>query len=261
MNEDIINQAISESTAVESSEPIESPQENATEENTSTEPHEPEDVPFPKKAVNALSRRDKQIGKLQAQLAAERAENAKFREPTNKSTQTLSEENYDNYGEYLKAQNRLEFENEQSQKNKQLEEQQATVEKETWIAERSDYAFEKAKHAIENIPEYKSLFMEHADIIQSLPSHVEEAFYEADEPALAFLALAKEGKLEALANMTPTQAAREIARAEIRGEALSKVKQITKAPTPIEGVKGTGGSSKTLETMNAKDLLKWLNTK
>ena len=87
MTDEIINQAI-ESTPVEQM-PVVTPQEEvkATEEIAPTETIEPEEIPFPKKAVNALSRRDKQIGKLQAQLAAERAELAKYREQAAKTPQ------------------------------------------------------------------------------------------------------------------------------------------------------------------------------
>lgn len=262
MTDEIINQAI-ESTPVEQM-PVVTPQEEvkATEETAPTETIEPEEIPFPKKAVNALSRRDKQIGKLQAQLAAERAELAKYREQAAKTPQEPKEEAYDNYGEFLEAKARMKFEQEQSQKNKQLEEQATQQQKEAWVSERSDYAIEKAKSAIESIPDYKQLFMENADILQSLPKHVEEAFYEADEPALAFYALAKEGKLDALLNMSPARVALEIGRAELRGEALSKAKPVTKAPTPIQGLKGTGNSTKTInENSTWEELDKWLKTK
>lgn len=265
MSDDIINQAISESTPVEIPPPVELSQETettpATEEIASTEPNVPEDIPFPKKAINALSRRDKQIGKLQAQLAAERAELAKYREQRVKTPELPSEESFDNYGEYLAAKHRAEFEQEQSQKTKQDEEKQAKAQKEQWYVEREGYAIEKAQQAIQNIPDYRQLLVENADIVQSFPEHVTDAFFEADEPALAFLALAKEGKLDSLLNMSPARVALEIGRAELRGEALSKVKPITKTPAPIEALKGTGSSTKSLETMNADELLKWLNKK
>lgn len=264
MSDDIINQAILDSTSVETPAPIDTPQETevkATEESTPTETHEPEDVPFPKKAVNALSRRDKQIGKLQAQLAAERAELAKYREQQAKAPQLPSEESFDNYGEYLKAKNRAEFEQEQSEKTRQQQERQLSQQREQWIAERTDYAIDKAQKAIQSIPEYKQLLVENADIVNSFPDHVANAFYEADEPALAFLALAKEGKLDALLQMSPSRVAIEIGKAEIRGEALSKAKPVTKAPAPLEGLKGTGGSTKTLDTMNHEQLMAWVDSK
>lgn len=264
MSEDIINQAISESVSAETSPPVEIiPETKVPEEKTPTETPSPEDIPFPKKAVNALSRRDKQIGKLQAQLAAERSELAKYREqqskvPTNNSP---SEDSYDNYGEYLKAVARHEAKQELSQVHKQQEEQQITSQQETWVAERSDYAIEKAKSAIESISDYKQLFMENADILQSLPPHIERAFFEAEEPALAFYALAKEGKLDALMDMSPARAAIEIGKAEMRGETLSKARTITKAPAPIEALKTVGGSTKTLDTMNQQQLMDWVNKK
>ncbi len=266
MSDDIINQAISESTStqVESSTPIENPQvetKEATEEKPPTETHESEDVPFPKKAVNALSRRDKQIGKLQAQLAADRAELAKFREAKSPANNSPTEDGFDNYGEYLKAVARHEAQQEFSQNSKKQEEAATTAQQEAWQAERTDYITNRAKEALETIPDYKQLFMENADILQSLPPHIEKAFYESDAPELAFYALAKEGKLDSLFEMSPGRAAIEIGKAEMRGEALSKAKQITKAPAPLERLKGTGSSNKSLETMSSQDLLKWLGTK
>ena len=265
MTDDIINQAISESTAVETSQPIETPTEEpkAAEESTPTETHEPEDVPFPKKAVNALSRRDKQIGKLQAQLAAERAEVAKYREQQIKSPADTSpkEESFDNYGEYLKAIVRHEAQQELSQNSKKQEEQATTAQQEAWHAERTEYVTSKAQKAMETISDYKQLFMENSDILQSLPPHIERAFYELDSPELAFYALAKEGRLDAILDMSPVRAAAELGKAEIRGETLSKAKQITKAPSPIEGLKGTGSSTKSLDTMSSKELLDWVNRK
>lgn len=256
--EDIINQAIAESTPVEIA-PIETTQ--ATEEVTPAEPHEPEDVPFPKKAVNALSRRDKQIGKLQAQLAADRAELAKYREVQKPVDNSPKEQSFDNYGEFLKAVARHEAKQELSQNAEQQKKQTVTAQDEAWHVERTEYTTNKAKQAMDTIPDYKQLFMENADILQSLPPHIERAFYESDSPELAFYALAKEGKLDALLDMSPQRAAIEIGKAEVRGEALSKAKQITKAPAPIEGLRGTGSSSKTLETMSSKELLEWVNKK
>lgn len=254
---DIIDQAIASS--VPETAPIETPQEIATEETTPTEASEPEEVPFPKKAVNALSRRDKQIGKLQAQLAADRAELAKYREQQTKSEP--KEESFDNYGEYLEAKARVKFEQEQSERAKQQQEQTTSSEREAWLAERESYAIDKARSAINSIPEYRQLLVENADIVQGFPPHIADAFYEAEEPALAFLALAKEGRLDELLKMSPSKAAIEIGKAEIRGEALSKAKQITKAPRPIDSLKGTGSSNKTLESMNSAELLKWMNSK
>lgn len=266
MNEDIVNQAILESAPVAEQQPITTPEitEEVAEESASTEAKEPDDVPFPKKAVKALSRRDVKIGKLQANNAALEQRLAQYEQQQAKSPSGSApkEEAFDNYGEYLKAVTRHELKQELSQSQKQQEEQHYASQQEAYYAERTDYAIDKAKLAIETIPDYKQLFMENADILQSLPPHIERAFYEAEEPALAFYALAKEGRLDAILEMSPARAAIEIGKAEVRGEALSKARQITKAPAPIEGLKGTGTSSKTIsEHSTPQELLKWLNTK
>lgn len=264
MSDEIINQAIEASTQIEPTQPVETTPPASEEKPAETAPEgkEPEEVIFPKKAINALSRRDKQIGKLQAQLAAERAELTKYRDTQTKNTATgPKEESFDNYGEFLKAKHRHEWEQEQSQSTRQEQERNQATQNEAWHEERTNYAVDKARHAIANIPDYQQLFTEHADILQSLPPHIERAFYEADEPALAFYALAKEGKLDTILNMSPARAAIEIGKAEVRGEALSKAKQITKAPTPLEGLKGAGGSTKSLDTMNNEQLLAWVNGK
>ena len=264
MDSDIINQAILESTpAVEAPSPIETPKEEikATEETTPTETPEPEDVPFPKKAVNALSRRDKQIGKLQAQLAAERAELAKYREQQPKDSQVPSEESFDNYGEYLKAKNRAEFEQEQSEKTKQTQQQQDSQFQERWVQERTQFTLQKADEAMASVPDFQSVIDEYRDVGAEFPPYLENAFLELDNAPMAFYALAKEGKLESLLTMSPARAIMEIGRAEVRGEALSKAKPVTKTPPPIEGLKGTGSSTKSLDTMNHDQLMAWVDGK
>jgi len=266
MNEATIDQVISESTAVEN-QPIETINNEITEtteapkEETSPEPSEPEDVPFPKKAVNALSRRDKQIGKLQAQLAAERAELARFREQS-KQTHVPNMDDFENYGDYVKANAFHEFEQKQSQLQKQQEEQAKTASEQQWYQERISQITTKVHDAFKTIPDYEQLTIENRDILESLPKHVERAFYELDEPTLAFYALAKEGRLEGLASLSPERMAIELGKAEMRGASLSKARPITKAPNPIEGLKGGGNPNKTISAeSSAKDLLKWVNTK
>ncbi len=261
MSDDIINQAISEAVAtpVETAQPIETPE--ATNETIPSEATEPEDVPFPKKAVNALSRRDKQIGKLQAQLAADRAELAKFREQTAKQASTPpNESDYDNYGELLKAQHRHEWQQEQATKELQQKEQYTAQQEQKWFDQRTQVVVSKAEQRMAETPEMRQVFAEYVDVLNDIPPQIERMFYEADDPDLAIYALAKEGRLEEVLSLPPARIAIEIGRAEIRGEAMLKKKQITKTPAPIEGLKGTGGSSKTLNSMNSKELLSWLKT-
>lgn len=259
--DDIINQAIESATAeVESAAPTEQPIENAASDETPSEPQEPEDIPFPKKAINALSRRDKQIGKLQAQLAAERLKNQSSQGSAKPNV--LREEDFQGtYGEFLKAQARQEFEAELASKTEKDNQTLAQQQEAEYFQARESVVSEEAKVLLESNPTYRQLVIENADIVEAMPIPIQRAFLDADNPIAAFCALAKEGKLESLSAMTPARAAMEIARAEVRGAALIKTKSISNAPTPISSSKGTGGTGKSLEKMSAKELLAHVNKK
>ena len=199
-----------------------------------------DDVPFPKKAVNAISRRDKQIGKYKAELDHARAELAKYQAQTDTKkpeNQPPKEEDFDNFAEYLKASARFEAKQEFAENNKKVAEDRVSQQEQAWVSQREQIMVEKANELIQGNPEYKQLLVENADVLDSLPPHIERAFLEADNAALAFVALAKEGKLEALASMSPFQAAMEIGRAQDRGAALAKTKQVTQAPAPLSSAK------------------------
>ena len=101
---------------------------------------------------------------------------------------------------------------------------------------------------------------EQGDLLDELPEHVQTAFLEAENPALAVYALAKEGKLQTLITMSPYQAAMAIGRAQDRGEALTKAKQVTNAPAPIAPAKGSGQGGKTLDRMDGNELMAWLKS-
>jgi len=267
--DDIINQAFESTPApVEVEAPIETPQveEVATEETTPTETTESDDVMFPKKAVNAISRRDKQIGKLHAERAALKAELNKYREQqTQSAAQPLREESFDgNYGEYLKAQAKQEYQQEQAARTKEQEQQSFDSAREEWTARRNSEVVSKVDELMKTVPDYQQVFIENKDVLLDLSPELERAFLESDAPELAFYALAKEGRLDELfaPNITLARAAMIIAKAEARGEVLSKAKPVTKTPAPIEGLKGTGSSNKRISAESSpQELLKWLNTK
>ena len=277
MTDDIIDQVMGEAETVAIETPIEGNEdtteavaEEVTEETTEEATEETteatdvvEDTPFPKKAVNALARRDNKIRKLQAEYAAATSELQTFRQQAEKAEKedVPSEDSYDNYGDYLKAVARHEMKQEVSEENQRQQEAQFAEKEQAYVVERETYAIDKAKAAIEQIPEYQQLVTEHADVLQSLPQHLERAFLEADEPAYAFLALAKEGALEGLSSMSPARAAMEIGKAEVRGAAMAQKKEITKAPAPISKVRGTGKVNKSInDNPSSNDVMKWLNS-
>jgi len=265
MSDEIINQAISESTAPAiEQQPIENPQtevqEEVAKEEIANEAEEAEDVPFPKKAVKALSRRDRQIGKLQAERAALTAELTKFREQTTQQANNPPKESdFDNYGELLKAQHRHEWQQEQAAKELQQKEQYTAQQEQQWFQQRNQEVLSKAQELKTQVPDFLSLLHEYSDVLSTVPAEIERVFYEVDAPEVALYALAKEGRLEEVLGMSPSRVAIELGKAEIRGEALIKQKQITKTPAPIEGLKGVGSSNKQLDSMNHDELMAWVN--
>lgn len=227
------------------------PEEQATENR--------EDA-FPKKAVNAISRRDKQIGKLRAEREQLAAELNKFRA---QSTQTKpantgapKEAEFTNYADFLEAKNAYAIEQKFAERDTKHEETQRTTQEKAWISEREQALSVKAQQFVKEMPDAAALVEEYSDVIDEFSPQLQRLFLEADNAPLAFYNLAKEGKLESLASMSLARAAMEIGRAET--QAATKPK--TKAPTPLPAARGSVAPSKSLESMSGDELLKWVNS-
>lgn len=227
---------------------IETANEQPTEELNKPAEAESDEVVFPKKAVNAISRRDKQIGKLRAELAAERAAKQeleqRYAKPAAKPASGEPQEaDFDNYHDYIRALNR--YDNEQlleTRETKQKQTQQ-TAEKDAWVAERRSAIEEQTRNIAKENPRIVQLVQEYSDLLDAMPPEIDELFLEADNGALAFLNLAEEGKLEALLSMSPARAAMEIGRAQT--QAFTKPR--TKAPTPMPAARGSVPQGKSFD--------------
>lgn len=245
--------------------------EVATEEVTSEDAEVAKDAPkaedevvFPKKAVNAISRRDRQIGKLRAEQQQLQAELAQLRAQVKPQEQSNNqrpsdypdEDKFDNYGDFLKAVARYEARQELAEGNKRQQQEYQTIQEQQWIAKRETEIAEQATEVAASIPDFGQTISEYSDVIDSFPPYLERLFIECENAPLAFYTLAKEGKLEGLIHMSPYRAAMEIGRAMDRGLAISQRKVITKAPTPIAPARGTGQSGRSLTELSGEELLK-----
>jgi hypothetical protein len=224
-----------------------------------------EDVPFPKKAVNALSRRDKQIAKLRAEMAAKDAELSKYRQiqtqPQEKSNPTdapPSQGDFEDYSEYLEAKLLYRIKQEQKTQEDALKKQAESSRNQEWEATREREIAKSAETHKTQIPDFAQVIEEHADLADSFPPEIQRAFLEADDAALAYYNLAKEGTLESLATMSPYKAAMMIALAQTKKPTLNK---ITNASTPIKPLAGRGSSTKSFDDMSGEELLKKFNIK
>lgn len=240
-----------------------------TPELEAPEAEAPKEVEFPKKAVNAISHRDRKIGKLQAQLNAERsAREALEKRNSAPATQTNAQgvpaklptgepnpDYYTNYDDLTQARIDYVADKKVGALTKAQEETQRTQQQQAYVSQLESTVAAKAQSFIKENPEAQAIIEEYADIADEFPEHVQMAFLEADNAPLAFYNLAKEGKLESLITMSPSRAAMEIGRAQ----AQAFVKTVTKAPSPMSTAKGTA-TTKSVENMNSKDLLKWINS-
>lgn len=280
MSDDIIASVIAEATAPTATE---TPDNNApkpggesieTESQTDdkSEGDDGDEVAFPKKAVNAISRRDKKIGKMQAELAALRAEKAtwsqsqtpqpqaKNQRQSNQTDNAPREEDFESYGDYLKASMRheimAEIQAHQQKQSEGFQKHQADIQRQQYEEQRAEVIAEQMKGHKEIIPDFENVIAEYADIADDLPENIANLFLEADDAALAFYNLAKEGKLEALATMSIPKAALEIARAQTN---KPQIRKVSSAPNPIVGNSGRSSGTKSIDRMNGEELIKHLN--
>lgn len=218
-----------------------------TEESEAEVKDKPEDM-FPKKAVNALSRRDKQIGKLKAEKQQMQQELETLRQKANPKPEVKDdapkEVDFETYGEYLRAEARYAARQELSETQAKQTEEKAENDTKEWEAERAEAMDDNAAEARKAFSDFDKV-IEKAIPKEGLAPHVKKAFLEADNPAFALLALAKEGNLEDLNDMSFAKCAMTIARYEDKGLALSKTKPVTNAPKPMTPAKGTGTPGKT----------------
>jgi len=255
-----MDQVISEIVAQEADAQVaETPETEVQEQPPQEAPEAPKteevEAPWPKKARNALSRRDKEIGRLRAQLQQLQAQREASPQVPKKSDKP-QEADFQTYGEYLKADALYDMRQELAKEKEASKNEELSAKEREWMAERDVEIGTKTQEYMKTIPDYAEVAQENADILSEMPPHIQKAFYEADDAPMAFYNLAKEGKLEALATMSPYRAAMEIARAEMKKPVI----QVSKAPRPMQGATGKGPSSSSLDSKTPDELMKWLNS-
>lgn len=276
---DFIDEAIASADENPQPEQQETEIENQPEDDVESNDGAPEksaknedNTPFPKKAVNAITRRDRQIGQLRAQTQQlqqqlramqQQASGGQSQNGRDGTPQPPKEDDYNTVGEYLDAlkayPQKVQEHFANQQKTQQQSQQQAA--QAAWYEQRSQALAEKTQELMASTPELQQLVQENADVINAIPDHLEYVFLQLD-PADAFnaaAALLREGKMESLFHLPPALAAAEIGRAVQRGAA--KPKPISKAPAPMTPNRGAGGVSKQPHQMSADEIVDgWLKS-
>lgn len=269
--DDAVKESAQKAEVAKTEEPKQEPEAAKSKELTIEEELE--------KLRKAKARDDRRIGKLTAQKyqALKEADElrAKYNPtPTQPSLQAtelspaktgiptkLNENNFKSYAEYIeaRAEEIADYKidrkfAEHSTKEKQT---QQSVQEQAWVEERSSTIDKMAEEFAKENPEINSLYEEYNDVLQDYSKELKHAFLAADNPPLAFLNLAKDGKLEELASMSLVDA-----KVEIR---LAQMKQIekpkTKAPAPLPASRGSVAGGKRPEDLDGDEIRSWLRAK
>lgn len=240
-------------------------QEVETEEVERTEAEETEgetegEVEFPKKAVNALSRKNKTINKLRAQMQELEAKlNAT---PQADEAKPINPDDFDQYGDYIEAKIEALAEQKIKQSQGDMQQQQLQAQKDQLNAQRDQYIIEQAQEAAQVLTDLPQVWQQNAQTLDTLPQEITDIFYGIDNAPAAIYTLAKEGKLESLRYANPAVAAYEIVNAQNRGmELMSKPQtRVSNAPQPIEKAKASGSIKKQLHQLKGDEILNWVKS-
>lgn len=194
-----------------------------------------------------------ELAAARAELAAAKAE----REQKASAPQKPKMEDFDSVEDYVDAVAtfRAKENNQQAPKEALLTPEQQR--EQVWIAQRETVVVQQAQEFIKANPEALEIIQDNSDVIDEFPQHIKNALLASDNPTLAVVNLAKEGRLEYLGYLPKEIAALEIQRAVAAGGAKTAV---SKAPAPISTAKGRAASEKPLENKSGKELLKWVNS-
>lgn len=200
-------------------------------------------VPFPKKAINLLSRKDKQIGKLRAELAQLRqmqVEAAKS-QPAPKEDKGPNPDDFDTYAAFLEARQDWVTEKKlaafKDERNKTQQREAEIARKAQFINERSREIDAKSQEYAKTFQDFNKVIEDAVPFLASLPEEVRLAGLNPRiDAALAIYNLAKSGKLYDLADMSAEEALVFLAQNQ------NPVSQVSKAPKPLQAATGTGSS-------------------
>lgn len=200
-----------------------------------------------KNAMNRLKRENRQL--------RERLKSVPQQEQLQKASPPKADD-FEEYKDYIKAEAVYEMEQKLAERDKAQAETLTKRQQEQYVNERMQVATEKAVENARSIPDYAEVMGEVGELADMMPQHIQQALLEADNGGLAFYNLAKAGKLDALEQANPYQAAYMIAAAQSMPQAQ---RPVSNAPQPMKGARGTAQGSKPFGQMNADDLYKWVN--
>lgn len=268
VDEIVVEDAPQTETEIDTEEVDSAPEEEQQENPENKAEEKPKDE-YSKKARKAIKFREKLISKerqkneqLAQQLNEMRAEIEAIKSGKQAVDSKPKQEDFSTWEDYNEA--LADWKVEQKLKDFKAEQTKAAEPKpqdakELRIQERTQVLRQNAEELSKSIPDFAQVLNEYGDEMDEMPASHVELILELDDAAAALYVLAKEDRLERLADMPLNLAAAELIRARDKASQFVAPKQtITKAPPPVNGARGVGGTTrKSTSDMSAKDLIKW----
>lgn len=248
---------------------VDSAQDDGQQENPENKADDKPKDEYSKKARKAIKWREKMLSRereekaqLAKQLDEMRAEIEAIKSGKQAVDDKPKQENFSTWEEYNEA--LADYKVDQKLKAFQAEQAKSAAApqvdpKEQYNQERLQHHEQRSVELSKLIPDYVQVVSEVSDEIDDLPTEHQALLLELDDAPAAVYVLALEDKLERLGSMSLNLAAAELIRARDKAaQYLQPAKTITKAPPPVAGARGVGGSTrKSLDKMSAKDIVKW----
>lgn len=212
-----------------------------------------------------LARERRRIGKITAQKYQEKARadqyNQQIAELQKKIPQTTGEPQIGNYTDYNKYQQdvidyRINLATTEKNKTAPQQPTQEDYQKQLWREHRRPALVQQVQAASQTFPDMAKKLQANTQLLDSLPSHVADAFLEADNGAVAIYQLLEDGMIPHLAGMNADTVQALIEKAE--DKALSRRKPASTAPAPLTAARGTAPGSKSPADMSGDELRKWM---
>ena len=238
--------AVNESEAVEQDLPeTQDDQEGDQAEGNDDDDDNSDDLP--KNVKKALEKNKRYIRNLREREKGLLAEIEKLKSQEFKPKELNEAEFEGTYGEFIKQQALEEMRAELGQNQQKQQLDQLTLKQQELMMEQSNMVAQEAAGFAKQSQDFAKVVSENANAFDVLPEQVQKLFFDLETPSLAAYALAKDGKIENLANMSPYMAAQEIYAAQSRGQQYlqqTSKKTVSNAPAPVNGVRGGANTQK-----------------
>ncbi len=252
----IISEGFAEIKAAETepAEPTEPAEDTAPEEPEQTETEKlAKEV---KRLKNALSRKDKKIGRSSFRIDQLSQEIHDLKSWQQKPEPEVDD--FEDYGKFLTATTDDRLDRRQTQNDIKAKEIELQNSKEELRSSREQAMNEDEILARKAFPDFEKV-TGRSNIL--LSDAATSAIHESDSPAMALYSILKDGLLDHFNDLSPAMAGAMMQEHLMKAQALAKPKKLSNAPNPMTPARGGASGEKSIDQMSPEQLKTWFNSK